>query len=75
MFKLNHESYVKFLESVQELERVLLEELDNQQEIEGRVQNIWTDADKKLVADMYKYAIEKHDDSMIKRIIEGCADE
>lgn len=35
----------------------------------------WTDADKKLVADMYKYAIEKHDDSMIKRTIEGCADE
>lgn len=42
MFKLNHENYVKSLESVQELERVLLEELDNQQEIEGRVQNIWT---------------------------------
>ena len=42
MFRLDYENYMKSLESVQELERVLLEELDNQQEIEGRVQNIWT---------------------------------
>ena len=71
MFKLNHESYVKFLESVQELERVLLEELDNQQEIEGRVQNIWTGNKALETKEMIYYSLTEGNHDKAKKYTQG----